>query len=134
MQVVPFISSKVCKMSAKQEFVDNAKSGKILARKCSKCGELHLATVYFCKKCGNKGFENAVLDGTGTIVTYTIITIPPAGFEKYTPYAWVVLKLEESGLRVSGFMTGIKTPADLPIGTNAKIAGFDDRGIIVKKQ
>jgi len=131
---VPFISSKVCKLSAKQEFVDNAKSGKILARKCSKCRELHLATVYFCKKCGTKGFENVVLDGTGTIATYTIITIPPAGFEKYTPYAWVVLKLEESGLRVSGFMAGIKTPADLPIGTKVKITGFDDRGIIVEKQ
>ncbi len=134
MQVAPFISSKVSKMSAKQEFVDNAKSGKILARKCSKCGEIHLATVYFCKKCGTKGFENVVLDGTGTIATYTIITVPPAGFEKYTPYAWVVLKLEESGLRVSGFMAGIKTPADLPIGTKVKIAGFDDRGIIVEKQ
>jgi len=121
-------------MSAKQEFVDNAKSGKILARKCAKCGELHLATVYFCSKCGNKGFENVVLDGTGTIATYTIITVPPAGFEKYTPYAWVVLKLEESGLRVSGFMAGIKIPADLPIGTKAKITGFDDRGIIVEKQ
>lgn len=133
-QVVLFISSKVYKMSAKQEFVDNAKSGKILARKCTKCGELHLATVYFCKKCGNKGFENAVLDGIGTIATYTIITVPPAGFEKYTPYAWVVLQLGESGLRVSGFMAGIKTPADLPIGTKAKITGFDDRGIIVEKQ
>jgi hypothetical protein len=121
-------------MSAKQEFVDNAKSGKVLARKCTKCGELHLATVYFCKKCGNKGFENAVLDGVGTIATFTIITVPPAGFEKYTPYAWVVLKLEESDLNISGFMAGIKTPADLPIGTRVKITGFDDRGILIEKQ
>lgn len=121
-------------MSAKQEFVNNVKSGKVLARKCTKCGELHLATVYFCKNCGNKGFENAVLDGKGTIATYTIITVPPAGFEKYTPYAWVVLKLDESDLRVSGFMAGIKTPADLPVGTKAKITGFDDRGIIIEKQ
>ena len=121
-------------MSAKQEFVDNAKSGKVLARKCTKCGELHLATVYFCKKCGNKGFENAVLEGKGTIATYTIITVPPAGFEKYTPYAWVVLKLDESDLRISGFMAGIKAPADLPVGTKAKITGFDDRGIIIEKQ
>lgn len=121
-------------MSAKQEFVDNVKSGKVLARKCTKCGELHLATVYFCKKCGNKGFENAILDGKGTIATYTIITVPPAGFEKYTPYAWVVLKLDESDLRISGFMAGIATPADLPVGTKAKITGFDDRGIIIEKQ
>ncbi len=134
MQVVLFTFSKVYNMSAKQEFVDNAKSGKVLARKCTKCGELHLATVYFCKKCGNKGFENAVLDGVGTIATFTIITVPPAGFEKYTPYAWVVLKLEESDLSVSGFMAGIKTPADLPIGTRVKITGFDDRGILIEKQ
>lgn len=134
MQVVLFTFSKVYNMSAKQEFIDNVKSGKVLARKCTKCGELHLATVYFCKKCGNKGFENAVLDGVGTIVTFTIITIPPAGFEKYTPYAWVVLKLEESDLSISGFMAGIKTPADLPIGTRVKITGFDDRGILIEKQ
>ena len=134
MQVVLFTFSKVYNMSAKQEFVDNAKSGKVLARKCTKCGELHLATVYFCKKCGNKGFENAVLDGVGTIATFTIITVPPAGFEKYTPYAWVVLKLEESDLSISGFMAGIKTPTDLPIGTRVKITGFDDRGILIEKQ
>jgi hypothetical protein len=121
-------------MSAKHEFVDSAKSGKVLARKCTKCGELHLATVYFCKNCGNKGFESAKLDGKGTIATYTIITVPPAGFEKYTPYAWVILKLDESNLRVSGFMAGIKTPTDLPIGTRAKITGFDERGIIIEKQ
>ncbi|KAG2474445.1 MAG: beta-ketothiolase beta subunit [Nitrosopumilales archaeon] len=121
-------------MSLKQEFVDNAKAGKVLAKKCTKCGELHLVTIYFCKKCGTKGFENAILAGEGTIATYTIITVPPTGFEKYTPYAWVVLNLDESGLRISGFMAGIKTPSDLPMGTRAKVTGFDDRGILIEKQ
>ena len=129
-----FISSKVCKLSAKQEFIDTVKSGKVLARKCKKCGELHLATVYFCQNCGHREFENAILDGIGSIATYTIITVPPAGFEKFTPYAWVVLKLENSELRVSGFMAGIAKPADLPVGTKAKIVGYDDRGILIEKQ
>ncbi len=134
MQVVLYIYSKVCKLSAKQEFIDAAKSGKILARKCKKCGELHLATVYFCQKCGNREFENHPLEGQGSIATYTIITVPPAGFEKYTPYAWVVLKLDNSDLRVSGFMGGISKPSDLPVGTRSKIVGFDDRGILIEKQ
>lgn len=121
-------------MSAKQEFVEQAKAGKVLARKCTKCGELHLATVYFCQKCGAKTFENAILEGQGTVATYTIITVPPAGFEKYAPYAWVVLKLNDSVLRVSGFMANIKTPADLPVGIKAKIVGFDERGILIQKQ
>ena len=131
---MPFIFSKVCKLSAKQEFIDTVKSGKVLARKCKKCGELHLATVYFCQNCGNKEFENAFLEGKGSIATYTIITVPPAGFEKHTPYAWVVLKLENSELRVSGFMAGVAKPADLPVGTKAKIVGYDDRGILIEKQ
>ena len=132
--VVRYIFFKVYNMSAKEEFVEQAKRGKVLARKCKKCGHLHLATVYFCQNCGSKEFENAILAGTGTVVTYTIITVPPAGFEKYSPYAWVVLQLDESNLRVSGFMGGIKEPSDLPVGTKAKIVDFDDRGIIIEKQ
>jgi len=132
--VVLYIYSKVCKLSAKQEFIDVAKSGKVLARKCKKCGELHLATVYYCQNCGNKEFENATLEGVGSIATYTIITVPPAGFEKYTPYAWVVLSLDNSKLRISGFMGGIAKPSDLPVGTMAKIVGFDDRGILIEKK
>lgn len=121
-------------MSAKPEFIEQAKAGKVLARKCTKCSHLHLATVYFCQKCGAKDFVNSVIDGQGTIATYTIITVPPAGFEKHTPYAWVVLALNNSDLRVSGFMAGIKTPDDLPVGTPAKITGFDERGIIIQRQ
>ena len=121
-------------MSAKQEFIDSIKSGKVLARKCKNCGELHLATIYFCQKCGHKEFENAEIDGHGTVATYTIITVPPTGFQKYTPYAWVVLSLDDSDLRISGFMANIAIPADLPVGTKAKIVGYDERGIIMEKQ
>ena len=121
-------------MSVKEQLIENAKQGKVLAHKCTSCGHLHLSTVYFCQKCGSKGFQDAILDGKGSVATYTIITVPPAGFEKYTPYAFVVLHLDNSDLRISGFMGGIATPADLPVGTKAKITGFDERGIIVEKQ
>ena len=132
--VVQFIFSKVCKLSAKPEFIENAKAGNVLARKCTKCGELHLATVYFCKKCGNKDFEDAIIEGKGKIVTYTIMTVPPEGFEEFAPYAWAVMELNDvSGVRISGFLPHIATPSDLPIGTLAKIAGFDQRGIVLEK-
>ena len=132
-QVVQYISSKVYNLSAKEEFVNNAKSGKILARKCTKCGYLHLATTYFCQNCGNRGFENVSIEGKGTVVTYTIITVPPAGYEKYTPYAWVVMKLDVVDLRISGFMQNINSPSDLPLGTKTKVGGYDERGILIEK-
>lgn len=132
MPVVQFIYFRVCKLSAKSEFIDAAIAGNILARKCRKCGELHLATVYFCKKCGSKEFEDSILKGTGKVVTYTIMTVPPAGFEDYTPYAWVVMELDDSGIRVSGFLPNIEKPEDLPIGTTVKVDGFGECGLILK--
>ena len=127
------IYSKVCKLSAKPEFIESAKAGNVLARKCSKCGELHLATVYFCKKCGSKEFEDSIIKGSGKVATYTIMTVPPEGFEDLAPYAWVVMEIDDSDIRVSGFLPKIATPADLPIGTPLKITGFDERGIVLEK-
>jgi len=125
-------------MSAKSEFIDAAKAGNVLARKCVKCGELHLATVYFCKKCGSKGFSNSTIKGTGKVVTYTIMTVPPAGFEDLTPYAWVVMELDDtselmSPIRISGFLANIQKPEDLPIGTAVKVVSFDERGIVLER-
>ena len=131
--VVQFISFKVCKLSAKPEFIEAAKAGNVLARKCTKCDELHLATVYFCKKCGSKEFEDSILKGTGKVVTYTIMTVPPAGFEDLVPYAWVVMELDDSGIRISGFLPNIQKPEDLPIGTAVKVVGFDERGIVLER-
>ena len=125
-----FISFKVCKLSAKPEFIEAAKAGNVLARKCTKCDELHLATVYFCKKCGGKEFEDSILKGTGKVVTYTIMTVPPAGFEDLAPYAWVVMELSDYNLRISGFLANIQKPEDLPIDTVVKVVGFDERGIV----
>ncbi|MAS89682.1 MAG: nucleotide-binding protein [Thaumarchaeota archaeon] len=121
-------------MSAKPEFIEQVKNGNILARQCTKCSELHLATVYFCKKCGNKDFEDHIIAGKGKIVTYTIMTVPPEGFEEFAPYAWAVLELDDdSRLRISGFIPNIATPEDLPIGTPAEVVDFDQRGIVLKK-
>ncbi len=132
-QAAQYISSKVYNLSAKGEFINDARAGKILARKCTKCGYLHLVTTYFCQNCGNKEFENVSIEGKGTVVTYTIITVPPAGYEKYTPYAWVVIKLDGTDLRISGFMRNIKSPSDLPLGTKTKVSGYDELGIHIEK-
>lgn len=117
---------------AKQEFIRLAEQGKVLARKCARCGRLDLATAYFCRQCGCGQFGDAVLEGRGRIATYTIITVPPEGFEGHTPYAWVVLDLDGCDLRLSGFMAGIGSPADLPVGTPARVVGRDERGVVIE--
>ena len=120
-------------MTEKQDFIERAKEGKILAHKCVNCEDLSLATVYFCKKCGLRGFDDFVLKGQGKVETYTIMTVPPSGFEKYAPYAWVVISIDSSDLRISGFLPNIQKPEDLPIGTALKVVDFDKRGIVLEK-
>ena len=125
--------SKCVKLTEKQNFIKNAKDGKILSYKCVNCGYLSLATVYFCKKCGKRGFDDVILDGQGKVETYTIMTVPPTGFEKYAPYAWAIINLNNSDLRISGFLPNIQKSDDLPIGTAVKVVSFDDRGIVLEK-
>ena len=120
-------------MSAKSEFVDAAKDGLILIRICLQCETEHPSTARFCTKCGSAEMSNSTISGVGSIVTYTIITVPPAGFEAYAPYAFVVMSVDGTSLRVSGFMGGIATPDDLPVGARAKVTGYDDRGLLIEK-
>lgn len=120
-------------MSVHTAFSNSAKSGKALLAKCSKCDHLQLGTATFCSKCGSRKFTSEEKPAKGKVATYTIITVPPDGFEKYTPYAWVVMTIADTDLRVSGFMAGIATPKDLAVGDSVKVTGFDERGIILER-
>jgi uncharacterized protein len=122
------------KQSSREQFIDYAKTGKILVNQCKKCDNLILETVYFCDKCFNNSFKQVIFDGKGKVVTYTIQSVVPEGFEDVDSYAWVVFKMDECGLNVSGFLPGISSPADLPLGTSVKVIDFHDKhGLVLKK-
>ena len=117
-----------------EKFIEAANKKKILAQKCINCGHLMLETVLFCEKCAGNKFEEVDLEGNGIVVTYTIQSVVPEGFEDAGSYAWVVFKVDNSQLRASGFLPNIKTPADLPIGTKVKVVGYDSKhGLILHK-
>ena len=120
--------------STHQKFIEAANRKKILAQKCVKCGHLMLETVLFCEKCAGNKFEQVDLEGSGIVVTYTIQAVVPEGFEDTGSYAWVVFKVDNTPLRASGFLPGIKTPADLPIGVKVKVVGYDPKhGLMLQK-
>jgi uncharacterized OB-fold protein len=117
-----------------ERFIEAANRKKILAQKCLKCNHLMLETVIFCEKCSGNKFEQVDLEGNGVVVTYTIQAVVPEGFEDAGSYAWVVFQVDDAPLRASGFLPGIKTPADLPIGTKVRVAGYDPKhGLLLQK-
>jgi hypothetical protein len=117
-----------------ERFIEAANRKKILAHKCAKCGHLMLETVMFCEKCSAGKFDDVELEGAGTVVTYTIQAVAPEGFEDAGSYAWVVFKVNNTSVRASGFLPGIKTPAELPVGANVRVKGFDPKhGLLLEK-
>ena len=93
-----------------------------------------LETVLFCEKCSGSKFEDAELEGTGTVVTYTIQAVAPEGFEDAGSYAWVVFKVDNTALRASGFLPGVETPNDLPVGSRVRVKGFDPKhGLVLQR-
>ena len=119
-------------MSGRQPFTNSLKTGNVLVAKCTKCNAMHLATVTFCNKCGSRKFSIEEKKAYGVVTTYTIITVAPEGFEELTPYAWVVMSIDETNLHISGFMAGIATPDKLLVGARVKVTGFDKRGVIIE--
>ena len=121
-------------VSAREKFVQAASSGKVLANQCLRCGNVVLETIYYCEKCFGNEFESVEFQGSGRTVTYTIQAVAPEGFEDAESYAWVVFKVDNAPFRLSGFLSGITSSKDLPIGTRVKVAGFHPKhGLILQK-
>ena len=113
-------------LSSREKFIISANRGKIATNKCLKCGHIMLGTIYYCEKCHEGDLQSIELEGTGKVVTYTIQAVAPEGFNDIgKPYAWVVFKIDNTALKVSGILIGIKSPADLPLGSKVKVERFD---------
>ncbi|MEP6576742.1 MAG: OB-fold domain-containing protein [Nitrososphaerota archaeon] len=121
-------------IQTQNKFIGSAIKGKILVNKCRNCGQLMLETVYYCPVCSKSDFELVEFDGEGTVVTHTIQAVAPEGFEDLDSYAWVVFNVDNTPIRASGFLPGIKVPADLPIGSKVKVTGYDKKhGLSLQK-
>ncbi|MCK5699128.1 MAG: Zn-ribbon domain-containing OB-fold protein [Candidatus Aenigmarchaeota archaeon] len=70
---------------------------------CEKCKTGFYPPREVCPECrrGGKIVEKK-FSNYGEIVTYTVISAPPAGFEKGAPYALAIVKMDENGPNVLG--------------------------------
>ena len=86
--------------------------------KCSTCNRAYFPPKDFCPSCRRKGkIEALKFTGTGKVLSYTVIRIPPEGFDKYTPYAVAIIELTE-GSRISGQIVG--NPETVKIGQEVR--------------
>ena len=69
------------------------------AGKCAKCGKTYFPPRVVCA-CGAREFENVTLNDEGTLITFTVIRVPPSQFIDEAPYVVGVVELSD-GVRLT---------------------------------
>jgi hypothetical protein len=77
-----------------------------------------------CRECGSEDVEVTEVKDKGVIDTYTVIHVPPMGYEKECPYIVARAKMDEGFIMV-GRVIDI-APEKVAIGTKIKL-GFAER-------
>ena len=77
---------------------------KIMWNKCKNCGFLQHGTHIRCLKCKSKEFNKIEASGSCKLLTYTILTAPPAEFRDKSSYALGVVEFE-NGIKGLGQIT-----------------------------
>ena len=98
--------------------------GVLLGAHCSQCGEYFFGQVLFCQNCSSKDLDSVELSKQGTLYSYTIVRVPPPGWQGVVPYAIGQVELPEGphvlsevvGCPFDDIKIGMKLGLDLVIG------------------
>ncbi len=91
-------------------FFEEARAGRLTAIRCDNCGELAIPPKELCPSCRERRWALVPLAGTGSVVSFTVIRIPPRGRLPEAPYAVAVVKLDE-GVSLLGRIVDIPLAA-----------------------
>ena len=92
MQVIKRVSVAPSRLKLLDE---EGAAGVLLGMRCRQCGQHFFGTVAFCQSCTSDALEPVELSGHGTLYSYTIVRVPPAGWPGDVPYALGQVELPE---------------------------------------
>jgi uncharacterized protein len=106
----------------------------LIGTECKTCGRKFFPPRNICPDCRRKShIEKFRFSGDGEIYTYTVVRVPPTGFEFQKPYVIAIVKLVEGAMCTAQVVDC--NPDDVKIGSKVrmtfrKIIADDDSGII----
>jgi uncharacterized OB-fold protein len=62
--------------------------------KCKSCGKVFFPPRLVCDQCGSREFETIRAKDEGTLLSYTVIRVPPSEFSDQAPYAVGIVELD----------------------------------------
>ena len=88
---------------------------RLLGTKCDNCGKIFFPLRTICPNCRREGRPQSLsFSGKGKVYAFTIIHVPPEGFESFIPYAVGLIQLDE-GPKVTSQIVDCN-PEDIYIG------------------
>ncbi|MGH2616087.1 MAG: Zn-ribbon domain-containing OB-fold protein [Thermomicrobiales bacterium] len=102
------------------QFWEHCGSGKLCFQRCTQCGAWRHLPRFLCADCGSGEWQWEESSGRGCIYTWTVThQAPMQAFAGATPYAAVVVELEEGVRLVSGVRD--LQPNELSIGLPVEV-------------
>jgi len=86
------------------QYFEALKENILKGLKCLECGTITVPPKATCDQCGSTDQEITQLSGDGTIRTFTVVRVPPEGFQ--APYIVVLVQLRE-GPWLTGLLNGL---------------------------
>ena len=74
---------------------DDGSEGILLGTKCQDCGIYVFGPATFCQACTSANLESVELSPCGTLYSYTVVRVPPAGWPGPVPYVLGQVELKE---------------------------------------
>ena len=106
-----------------KDFYKALDQGSLIGARCQKCGTFVVPQRRICPKCHSEDTEIVSYSGSGKLVAYTVIFVPPArmaevGYSAKNPYCVGIVELTE-GPRVSAQIldVDVENPENITIGT-----------------
>jgi len=101
---------------------------------CATCGQKFFPPRNICPACRRKGkVERFKFGGIGEVHSFTVIRVPPTGFEYQKPYVVAIIRLDEGPMFTAQVVDC--DPGHVSIGSRVemvfrKVIADDDSGII----
>ncbi len=121
-----------------KRFYDELENGKIMGRKCTRCGAIEYPPFLACNICGNLDTEWVELSGNAEVLSFfmpSMMSTKPQN-EVFKPYAIGAVRMEE-GSEINALICGIskknkeELKAKLPLRAKARIAPRDGYSMVV---
>ncbi len=106
----------------------------LIGTQCKTCGRHFFPPRNICPDCRRKSdMAKFKFSGEGEIYTYTVVRVPPTGFEYQKPYVIAIVKLKEGAMLTTQVVDC--SPEEVEIGAKVrmvfrKIIADDEDGII----